>query len=79
MDIQPRDTSKWHFWVSIFKSLVRGMAGYALIQAGLVMQDVSIIKTMEGNGGLWAAANILMVAGFLIIVAEVLGIIEELK
>ena len=55
------------------------MAGYALIQAGLMMQDVSIIKTMEGNGGLWAAANILMVAGFLIIVAEVLGIIEELK
>jgi hypothetical protein len=54
MEIQPKDTSRGHFYVSIAKSAVRILAGIALI------------------GGNY------MLAGTLIIVAEVLGIVEEL-
>jgi hypothetical protein len=54
IDIQPKDTSKGHFYVSIVKSAVRVVAGIALIQ---------------GN---------MFGAGIMLIVAEVLGIIEEL-
>ena len=54
MDIQPKDPSRGHFYVSIAKSAVRILAGIALI------------------GGNY------MLAGALIIAAEVLGIVEEL-
>lgn len=54
MEIQPKDTSRGHFYVSIAKSAVRIYAGIALI---------------SGN---------YMLAGALIIAAEVLGIVEEL-
>lgn len=54
MEIQPKDTSKGHFYVSIVKSAVRVVAGIALIQ------------------GMFVAA------GAMLIVAEVLGIVEEL-
>jgi hypothetical protein len=54
IDIQPKDTSKGHFYVSIVKSAVRIAAGVALIMGAFV------------------------VTGALIILAEVLGIIEEL-
>lgn len=53
MEIQPKDVSRNHFYVSLAKSLVRIMAG------GLIMLG-SFIS-----------------AGFLIVVAEVLGILEE--
>jgi hypothetical protein len=53
MEIQPKDTSRGHFYVSIAKSAVRILAGIALI---------------SGN---------YMLAGALIIAAEVLGIVEE--
>lgn len=52
--IQPRDTSKGHFYVSLVKSGLRIGAGFTLIQ-GLIIP-----------------------AGILLIVAEVLGIVEEL-
>ena len=54
IDIQPKDTSKGHFYVSIVKSFVRIFAGIALINGSLI------------------------VAGISLIVAELLGIVEEL-
>jgi hypothetical protein len=54
IEIQPKDTSKGHFYVSIVKSAVRVAAGVFLIQ---------------GN---------LLAAGSLLILAEVLGVVEEL-
>jgi hypothetical protein len=54
MEVQPKDTSKGHFYVSIVKSAVRIAAGAALIMGSLV------------------------VCGALIILAEILGIVEEL-
>jgi hypothetical protein len=53
MDIQPKDTSKGHFYVSIVKSAVRIAAGVALIMGAFVL------------------------TGALIILAEILGIVEE--
>lgn len=52
--MQPKDTSKGHFWISIVKSIVRIGAGFSLVAGGLVL------------------------AGTLFIVAELLGILEEL-
>ena len=53
MEIQPKDTSRGHFYVSIAKSCVRAFAGGALM-----------------TGNFW-------LAGIGIIVAEGLGILEE--
>ena len=53
IDIQPKDTSKGHFYVSIVKSAVRIAAGTALIMGSFA------------------------VCGWFIILAEILGIIEE--
>jgi len=54
MNIQPKDTSKGHFYVSLVKSGFRILAG---------------ANICFGN---------LIVGGSLIIVAEMLGIVEEL-
>ena len=54
MEIQPKDPSRGHFYVSIVKSAVRIAAGIALIMGAFV------------------------ITGALIILAEVLGIVEEL-
>ena len=54
IDIQPKDTSKGHFYVSLAKSAIRIVAGGFLITGNLLM------------------------AGICIIMAEVLGIVEEL-
>ena len=54
MEIQPKDPSKKHFYVSLVKSIVRIGAGGCLI---------------VGN---------LFFAGFLLIFAEILGIVEEI-
>jgi len=54
IDIQPKDTSKGHFYVSLVKSVLRIGAGTSLIMIGLPE------------------------AGWLLIAAEVLGIVEEL-
>ena len=54
IDIQPKDTSKGHFYVSVCKSAVRIAAGSALIMGSLA------------------------VCGALLILAEILGIVEEL-
>jgi hypothetical protein len=54
MDIQPKDTSRGHFYVSIVKSFVRIFAGMTLINGSLIIAGVSFI------------------------IAELLGIVEEL-
>ena len=54
IEVQPKDTSKGHFYVSLVKSAVRIAAGVALIMGAFV------------------------VTGALIILAEGLGIVEEL-
>ena len=54
IEVQPRDTSRGHFYVSLVKSGLRIVAGVFLI---------------DGN---------FYVAGSLLILAEGLGIIEEL-
>lgn len=54
MEIQPKDTSRGHFYVSLAKSLLRIVAGGALV-VGHVAE-----------------------AGALFILAEVLGIVEEM-
>lgn len=57
MNIQPKDTSRGHFYVSLAKSALRIVAGGALMAAMSPM--------------LWYA-------GVLLILAEILGIVEEL-
>ena len=54
IEIQPRDTSRGHFYVSLVKSAIRIVAGGCLITGNLLM------------------------AGVCFIMAEVLGIVEEL-
>ena len=54
IEVQPKDPSRGHFYVSIAKSALRIVAGVFLI---------------DGN---------LLVAGSLLILAEGLGVIEEL-
>ena len=54
MEIQTKDTSRGHFYVSIAKSFIRIFAGMALIDGSLVIAGVSFI------------------------IAELLGIVEEL-
>ena len=54
LNIQPKDTSKGHFYVSLVKSIIRIGAGCWL---------------MQGN---------VLIAGVCFILAEVLGIVEEI-
>jgi hypothetical protein len=54
MDIQPKDPSRWHFYISLAKSVIRMFAGGALCYGFFVH------------------------AGGLLIIAEMLGILEEL-
>jgi len=54
MEIQPKDISRGHFYVSTLKSAVRIGAGTALIMGSFA------------------------VCGWMLILAEILGIVEEL-
>ena len=54
MQVQPKDTSKGHFYVSLAKSAIRIAAGIALLYGEVAY------------------------AGFLLIGAELLGVVEEL-
>ena len=54
MEIQPKDTSRGHFYVSMVKSFIRIFAGIALIDGSVIIAGVSFI------------------------IAELLGIVEEL-
>jgi hypothetical protein len=53
IEVQPKDTSRGHFYVSVCKSAIRIAAGATLIIAGLPL------------------------VGWLFILAEILGIVEE--
>ena len=64
MEVQPKDTSKGHFYVSIVKSFVRIGAGAVMILGALFAPE----RFMD------AVAT----AGAMFIFAEVLGIAEEL-
>lgn len=54
IEVQPKDTSRGHFYVSIMKSAIRIGAGAALIMGAFVL------------------------TGWLLILAEILGIVEEI-
>jgi hypothetical protein len=54
IEVQPKDTSRGHFYVSLVKSAIRIVAGACLIGGNLLM------------------------AGYCLIIAEMLGIVEEL-
>lgn len=43
IDIQPKDTSKGHFYVSLVKSGLRIIAGYALINSNFVLAGALFI------------------------------------
>jgi hypothetical protein len=63
VEVQPKDTSKGHFYVSLVKSFVRMAAGTAFILAAF---NPELSLKFIGTGGL------------LLIIAEGLGIVEEL-
>ena len=66
MMINNTDPGRGHFYVSIVKSLIRIAAGVCLIM-------VPTVWTVEG----WES-SLVMYAGILLIMAEVLGIVEEI-
>ena len=43
IEIQPRDTSRGHFYVSIAKSFVRIFAGIALINGSVIIAGLGLI------------------------------------
>ena len=43
MEIQPKDTSKGHFYVSLMKSGVRIVAGIALVMGNLIIAGGMLI------------------------------------
>ena len=49
MNIQPKDTSKGHFYVSLAKSAIRVFAGIALINSNLMLAG-SLIIAAEALG-----------------------------
>ena len=53
IEVQPKDTSRGHFYVSLVKSAIRIVAGACLISGNLLM------------------------AGYCLIIAEMLGVVEE--
>jgi len=61
--VEPVDVSKKHFYISLVKSAVRILAGGAFILGGYYLEE----------WGLW-----IMAGGALLVIAEVLGIAEEL-
>ena len=60
---EPVDVSKKHFYISLVKSAVRIVAGVAFIVGGWYLE----------NWGIY-----IMAGGALLVVAEILGILEEL-
>ena len=66
MMINNTDPGRGHFYVSIVKSLIRIAAGVCLIM-------VPTVWTVQG----WES-SLVMYAGILLILAEVLGIVEEI-
>jgi hypothetical protein len=55
MNIQPRDTSRGHFYVSLAKSALRIVAGFAIITAGYTTSQPWLVA----GGALLVSAEIL--------------------
>jgi hypothetical protein len=60
---EPVDVSKKHFYISLVKSAVRIVAGGAFIVGGYYLEN-------------WG--TYIMAGGALLVIAEILGIVEEL-
>ena len=72
--MEPLDPSKKHFYVSLIKSIVRFVAGGLLFWAGYILWIANnYTDIFIADSGL-----MMMGAGIALILAEVLGIIEEL-
>jgi|TARA_B100001057_G_scaffold497145_1_gene600511 hypothetical protein len=74
MMTEPKDISKKHFYVSLVKSIWRLVAGGLLAWGGYVLwvaNDYSDIFIAE-------CGFFLMLSGVAFILAEILGIVEEL-
>jgi len=63
MEVANKDPSKFHFYVSLVKSAVRIVAGGAFIVGGYYLEN-------------WG--TYIMAGGALLVIAEILGIAEEL-
>jgi hypothetical protein len=63
IEVASKDPSKFHFYVSLVKSAVRIVAGGAFIVGGYYLEN-------------WG--TYIMAGGALLVIAEVLGILEEL-
>ena len=70
MEIQPKDTSRGHFYVSLAKSFLRIIAGVSLALAGYSLAVAGYDFEL--------ALAWLNVSGGLFMIAECLGILEEL-
>lgn len=75
IDIQPKDPSKGHFYVSLAKSFLRIVAFVCLFIAGTEASSggALLVSTQMVLVGAW-----LKVSGGLLALAEALGILEEL-
>ena len=72
--MEPLDPSKKHFYVSLVKSIVRLVAGGLLFWAGYILWIANnYTDIFIADSGL-----MMMGSGIAFILAEVLGIIEEL-
>ena len=63
IEVASKDPSKFHFYVSLVKSAVRIVAGGAFIVGGYYLEN-------------WG--TYIMAGGALLVIAEILGIAEEL-
>mgnify|MGYP003306168762 CR=1 FL=1 len=70
MNIQPKDPSYNHFAVSLVKSIFRIVAGGLLLWAGYMLWSAN---NFDDNSGF-----LIMLSGTGFILAEALGIIEEI-
>jgi|TARA_A200000159_G_scaffold12652_1_gene10632 hypothetical protein len=71
MTVATKDPGKGHFYISLVKSFIRIGAGVGLVLAGMAFST--------HNGNLWPdIAYWLKFAGAGLVLAEVLGILEEI-
>jgi len=72
--IEPKDPSKKHFYISLIKSAIRIVAGGILAYAGYELWAANdytdIVIAYSGY--------LMMFSGIAFVIAEVLGIVEEL-
>lgn len=75
IEVQPKDTSKGHFYVSLAKSFLRMVACVCLVLAGYEAGagGALLVTTQMALVGSW-----LKISGGLLGIAESLGVIEEI-